>query len=1185
MIGIACLALALRRRLAGWGKRMTRDFLAFAFPGFLLQGILLAGLLSWPLLAKDPAALPRGMVLPGVSADRPLKVVYPVVMPPYTFEDDRGEAQGLAVDLLRMWSEKTGIPLQFKSAAWGEGLQMMREGKADIHASLYLSEEREQYLTYAATVAPSQGMIFYHRSIFNISGLADLRAFKVGAVRNSYHEQYIRRQAPEASLISYAEFPDMLSAAQKGDIRVFVEDAGATLYRLKERGLLDEFRHNAGQALYRNNFWIAVHKGDTRLAKALAEGMALISPDERATLERKWLPVSFIRTPDTLFIAISDDNAPYSFVNAEGSPAGLLVDIWRLWAEKTGRKIEFLFSGWDEAVDNVRHGRADIHSGLFQSEYGAQWLDFSIPFHRTGSSLFYLRRPSSRYADRDLSGMRIGVLRGSYHEQYLRREHPGVRMIPFQGKEKMLRAVLSGDLSACLAEDSSANAVIQRLGLSGKFDVEPLLPFALTIHAAVPRGQASLLSLVNEGFQAITRDEMESLQQRWAMGSEKDSFRVLRKWFLAVVGAALALIGVFVLWNRSLSRKVKSGTAVLAESEERFRSTFEQAAVGIAHVSPDGRFLRVNGKFRHILGYSQEETLQRTFRDIVYADDLNMDLSGTERMLSGEIDAFSGEARYVRKDGSLVWVHQTMTLVRRESGQPRWFVLVIQDISDGKRDKEAFQQHQFRLASAIEVADLGFYEVIDGERVRFADSRALGLLGFPGAQNDEFGIFHFWGQHLHPEDGPRMLDLSRKLNEGALDRITAEYRFQHPQRGVIWIRHLAHVVDRNAAGWATRTVGVLQEITERKQAEEELLKNQRLLADMERLGNVGGWEIDLDTMKLRWTAEVRHIHEVDSTFEPTVESAIQFYAPASRPVIERFLRRAMEHGEAYDVELDIITAKGNLRVVHTIGKADLEHRRVYGFVHDITASKENEREMSRLRLELTHLSRVLTLNEISGSLAHEINQPLGAILNNAEAARNLMARTQDKPEEIPEIIEDIIQDAKRAGDVVRRLRTLVKRSDTRYEPLPIHALIDEVLGLLHNAIFLNNVTLRLEEKAESALVRGDRVRLQQVLLNLVTNAMDAMLKSPSRILTVRSAMDVPETVTVSVSDTGPGIDQAKPELLFRPFFTTKRDGLGLGLSICRSIIEEHGGRIWGENHPGGGATFSFSLKTWKEESV
>jgi len=203
-------------------------------------------------------------------------------------------------------------------------------------------------------------------------------------------------------------------------------------------------------------------------------------------------------------------------------------------------------------------------------------------------------------------------------------------------------------------------------------------------------------------------------------------------------------------------------------------------------------------------------------------------------------------------------------------------------------------------------------------------------------------------------------------------------------------------------------------------------------------------------------------------------------------------------------------------------------------------------------------------------------------LNNAEAARVLLSQAQDKLEEIPEIVEDIIQDAKRAGDVVRNVRGLVKKSDANVESLHINTLIDDVLALLHNTIAMNNVALHLDLKPDLPNVRGERVNLQQVLLNLVMNALDAMKESPSRILTVRSAMNTPDMVTVSVSDTGPGIAEAQRAMVFQPFFTTKKDGLGLGLSICRSIITEHGGRIWEEANPGGGATFSFSLKAWRE---
>jgi signal transduction histidine kinase len=380
-------------------------------------------------------------------------------------------------------------------------------------------------------------------------------------------------------------------------------------------------------------------------------------------------------------------------------------------------------------------------------------------------------------------------------------------------------------------------------------------------------------------------------------------------------------------------------------------------------------------------------------------------------------------------------------------------------------------------------------------------------------------------------------------------------------------------------------VYLLLNLARRKQAEEGLVKSQRLLAETEEIGRVGGWEIDLNTMKLRWTPEIYSIHEVDLSFEPTVEKAIQFYVPASRPAIERLVQRAIEQGEPYDVELDIITAKGNLRSVHGIGRADLEHRRVYGFFQDITALKQNEREMGQLRLELTHANRVLILNEISGSIAHEINQPLAAILNNASAVKILLSEAQDKREEIPEIVEDIIKDVNRAADIVRKLRGLVKKGDESFEPLPINSLIHDVLALLNSTLTMNNVTLQLNLKPDLASIKGDRVRLQQVLLNLVMNSLDAMNAMPSRILTVRTEMDAPDIITVSVSDSGPGITEAGRALLFEPFYTTKRNGLGLGLSICQSIIKEHGGLIWGENRRGGGAKFSFSLTTWEDESA
>jgi C4-dicarboxylate-specific signal transduction histidine kinase len=255
-----------------------------------------------------------------------------------------------------------------------------------------------------------------------------------------------------------------------------------------------------------------------------------------------------------------------------------------------------------------------------------------------------------------------------------------------------------------------------------------------------------------------------------------------------------------------------------------------------------------------------------------------------------------------------------------------------------------------------------------------------------------------------------------------------------------------------------------------------------------------------------------------------------------------------------------------------------------GTAMEITGRKRDESEMAQLRLELAHLGRVMTMNEVSGSLAHEINQPLGAILNNASTAKILLSKVKDVPEDIDGILQDIIQDTKRAGDVVRKIRGMVKKGEIQSEPLRMNDLIEEVLALSRNNIIMNRVSIRLDLEPNLSTVRGDRVHLQQVLLNLIANALDAMANTPSRVMTIRTAAGEQGTVVVSVIDSGTGLDEAKIADTFKPFYTTKKDGLGLGLAICRSIIEQHDGRIWAEANPAGGAIFSISLKTWNAQS-
>ncbi len=248
------------------------------------------------------------------------------------------------------------------------------------------------------------------------------------------------------------------------------------------------------------------------------------------------------------------------------------------------------------------------------------------------------------------------------------------------------------------------------------------------------------------------------------------------------------------------------------------------------------------------------------------------------------------------------------------------------------------------------------------------------------------------------------------------------------------------------------------------------------------------------------------------------------------------------------------------------------------FAHALSR-KQGELEAQRLRQDLTHIGRVSALGELAASLAHELNQPLTAILSNAQAAQRLLAVDAANLEEVREILQDIVTDDKRAGDIIHRLSGLIKKGDLEFVPLDLNEIVGEVTWLVRSDAILRNVSLSLEFADDLPRVRGDRVQLQQVVLNLVLNALEAMRESRTgdRTLVIRTARDGAAAVTVAVQDAGIGIDETVGDRMFQPLYTTKAGGLGMGLAIARTIVGAHGGTLGAANNVHGGATFHFTL--------
>lgn len=295
------------------------------------------------------------------------------------------------------------------------------------------------------------------------------------------------------------------------------------------------------------------------------------------------------------------------------------------------------------------------------------------------------------------------------------------------------------------------------------------------------------------------------------------------------------------------------------------------------------------------------------------------------------------------------------------------------------------------------------------------------------------------------------------------------------------------------------------------------------------------------------------------------------------------VQRAEAGDLPFEGELRVNSDDGSERWILAKGRTVVEPlnaARRMGVILDITERKLAEAELQRTRDELAHVGRITAMGELAASLGHELNQPLAAILANAESAQMFLGNDQTADiREVRETLDDIVGDTKRAGDIIRRLRVLARKEKVGFSSIDVSGIINEVVSLTHNDATLRGVRVSLDLSPDLPRAFGDKIQLQQVLLNLLLNAFEAMKDCPpqERQLLVRGAVNGSSMLEIAVKDSGSGLSADALDKVFQPFYTTKRDGIGMGLSICRSIIEAHKGRLWGENNSDRGATFCFTL--------
>ena len=620
----------------------------------------------------------------------------------------------------------------------------------------------------------------------------------------------------------------------------------------------------------------------------------------------------------------------------------------------------------------------------------------------------------------------------------------------------------------------------------------------------------------------------------------------------------------------------KRAEDALRESERESRLIVDSIPGLIAAFTPAGEVEFVNRPILAYFGTTLEELKRWGSGGMTHPEDLPRVVEQfTRSIVSG--DPFEFEVRARRFDGVYRWFQSRGFPLRDANGHiVRWYNLLI-DIDERKRAEEALADRERNLKLIIDTIPALAWSARPDGSAEFFSQHYLDFIGLSAEQASGWG----WTAAVHPDDLSGLgATWQRILASDAPGE--AEVRLRRQDGEYRWFLFRVNPL-RDEFGSIVKWYGTNTDIDDRRRAEEELRRNEEALAEGQRLSATGSFSWSVDPERIAFSEELYRIFEFERDTPVTLERIATRVHPEDRHLLADKVAGGRGAGGDHDYEMRLLMSDGSVKYLHTIchDTRDRSGRREFiGVLQDVTRRRLAEEALSKARSELARVARVATLGTLTASIAHEVNQPLAGIITNAGTCLRMLDAAPPDIDGARETARRTIRDGDRAADVIARLRALFTNKTFTPESVNLNEAAREVIAVSSSDLQRNRVVVQAELADDLPTITGDRTQLQQVILNLLRNASDAMagVDDRPRQLLVRTEREDGDRVRLTVRDAGVGLDRQNMDKLFTAFHTTKSDGMGIGLSISRSIVENHRGRLWGQpNDDGPGATFAFSI--------